>query len=206
MCDRVLVLEKGELKEFDSPSRLLADTSSTFYSLAKESGLVQQFSNGQGAGTSIALPTKVAGLVQQYLLAKPRRRDQSSSTSQGGGTSLAVPAKGAGLVQQYQPRSRGQSSSSSFTSDLVQLLHLLLPSEAVKAIAAQLRIPLAPQLRIPLEQCSDSFSFLYGTGLSLNLKTDPDQDCFFHGKKFTTAELLKNFILERTVRGQKELM
>jgi ATP-binding cassette subfamily C (CFTR/MRP) protein 1 len=37
---RVLVLENGELKEFDTPSRLLANTSSTFYSLAKESGLV----------------------------------------------------------------------------------------------------------------------------------------------------------------------
>jgi len=38
--DRVLVLEHGELKEFDTPSRLLANPSSIFYSLAKESGLV----------------------------------------------------------------------------------------------------------------------------------------------------------------------
>jgi ABC-type multidrug transport system fused ATPase/permease subunit len=36
----VLVLENGELKEFDTPARLLANPNSIFYSLAKESGLV----------------------------------------------------------------------------------------------------------------------------------------------------------------------
>jgi ATP-binding cassette subfamily C (CFTR/MRP) protein 1 len=38
--DRVLVLDKGELKELDTPSNLLSQPSSMFYSLAKESGLV----------------------------------------------------------------------------------------------------------------------------------------------------------------------
>ncbi|KAG0214378.1 hypothetical protein BGX28_002195 [Mortierella sp. GBA30] len=36
--DRILVLDNGEMKEFESPAKLLADTTSIFYSLAKESG------------------------------------------------------------------------------------------------------------------------------------------------------------------------
>ena len=36
--DRILVLDKGRLAEFDSPAKLLKDTTSTFYGLAKEAG------------------------------------------------------------------------------------------------------------------------------------------------------------------------
>lgn len=39
--DRVLVLDKDRVKEFDSPASLLADTSSEFYSLCKEGGYVK---------------------------------------------------------------------------------------------------------------------------------------------------------------------
>ncbi|GFO10855.1 multidrug resistance-associated protein 1-like [Plakobranchus ocellatus] len=38
--DRILVMEHGTVKEFDSPKNLLADKNSTFYSMAKESNLV----------------------------------------------------------------------------------------------------------------------------------------------------------------------
>ncbi|CAL4094825.1 unnamed protein product, partial [Meganyctiphanes norvegica] len=38
--DKVLVLDKGEVREFDSPKVLLADKNSVFYSLAKEAGIV----------------------------------------------------------------------------------------------------------------------------------------------------------------------
>jgi len=38
--DRVMVLDKGKVMEFDSPSALLKDQNSMFYSLAKESDLV----------------------------------------------------------------------------------------------------------------------------------------------------------------------
>ncbi|KAF9576285.1 hypothetical protein EC968_009259 [Mortierella alpina] len=36
--DRIMVLDNGGLKEYESPAKLLADTNSVFYSLAKESG------------------------------------------------------------------------------------------------------------------------------------------------------------------------
>ncbi|XP_014278687.1 multidrug resistance-associated protein 1 [Halyomorpha halys] len=38
--DRVLVLDKGKVSEFDSPSALLKDKSSQFYSMAQDAGLV----------------------------------------------------------------------------------------------------------------------------------------------------------------------
>ncbi|KAK0424584.1 hypothetical protein QR680_008735 [Steinernema hermaphroditum] len=38
--DRLLVLERGQVKEFDSPQNLLADRDSLFHSMAKEAGLV----------------------------------------------------------------------------------------------------------------------------------------------------------------------
>ena len=39
-CDKVLVLDQGKLKEFDSPENLLANTTSLFYQMAKDSGIV----------------------------------------------------------------------------------------------------------------------------------------------------------------------
>ncbi|BFZ19578.1 hypothetical protein BsWGS_22617 [Bradybaena similaris] len=38
--DRIMVLDKGKIKEFDSPSTLLADKSSIFHGMAKDAGLV----------------------------------------------------------------------------------------------------------------------------------------------------------------------
>jgi ABC-type proline/glycine betaine transport system ATPase subunit len=36
--DRIMVLDSGELKEFDTPKVLLNDTSSRFYSLVRQTG------------------------------------------------------------------------------------------------------------------------------------------------------------------------
>lgn len=38
--DRIMVLDSGKLVEFDSPNNLLSNSSSLFYSMAKEAGLV----------------------------------------------------------------------------------------------------------------------------------------------------------------------
>ena len=38
--DRVMVLNKGEIQEFDSPEALLKDASSQFYSMANDAGIV----------------------------------------------------------------------------------------------------------------------------------------------------------------------
>jgi ABC-type multidrug transport system fused ATPase/permease subunit len=38
--DRILLLDSGEVKEFEKPDILLADHSSTFYAMAKDAGLV----------------------------------------------------------------------------------------------------------------------------------------------------------------------
>ena len=42
-CDKILVLDGGKLKEFDTPENLLANSSSFFYQMAKDSGLVNWF-------------------------------------------------------------------------------------------------------------------------------------------------------------------
>ncbi|GBO99351.1 Multidrug resistance-associated protein 1 [Eumeta japonica] len=39
-CDKVIVLDKGEISEFDSPANLLNNTQSAFYSMAKDANLV----------------------------------------------------------------------------------------------------------------------------------------------------------------------
>ena len=39
-CDKILVLDGGKLKEFDTPENLLANHNSLFYRMAKDSGLV----------------------------------------------------------------------------------------------------------------------------------------------------------------------
>lgn len=39
--DRILVLDKGHIAEFDSPQRLVEDQNSIFYSMAREAGLVE---------------------------------------------------------------------------------------------------------------------------------------------------------------------
>lgn len=38
--DRVLVLDAGNVAEFDSPANLLADSDTIFYSLAKDAGII----------------------------------------------------------------------------------------------------------------------------------------------------------------------
>ncbi len=37
---RVMVLDHGQMKEYDAPSKLLQDSTSMFYSLAKDAGIV----------------------------------------------------------------------------------------------------------------------------------------------------------------------
>ena len=37
---RILVLDKGEIKEFDKPQTLLQNSNSVFYGMAKDAGLV----------------------------------------------------------------------------------------------------------------------------------------------------------------------
>ena len=38
--DRIVVLEKGAVSEFEAPSKLLADSSSIFYTMAKDANLI----------------------------------------------------------------------------------------------------------------------------------------------------------------------
>jgi len=38
-CDKVIVLQKGEVLEFDSPEKLLKDQTSSFYELARHSDM-----------------------------------------------------------------------------------------------------------------------------------------------------------------------
>ena len=38
--DRILVLDKGSIAEFDAPEKLIQDKQSIYYSMAKEAGLV----------------------------------------------------------------------------------------------------------------------------------------------------------------------
>ena len=40
VCFRILVLDKGEVKEFDSPKVLLSNKDSIFHGMAKDAGLV----------------------------------------------------------------------------------------------------------------------------------------------------------------------
>lgn len=42
-----MVLDAGEVKEYDSPQKLLADEESIFYSLAKQANLVSGTPNAQ---------------------------------------------------------------------------------------------------------------------------------------------------------------
>jgi ABC-type multidrug transport system fused ATPase/permease subunit len=39
--DRILVLDKGSIAEFDAPQKLLDDDQSIFYSMAKQAGLIE---------------------------------------------------------------------------------------------------------------------------------------------------------------------
>lgn len=43
--DKVLVLDQGQLREFDTPHNLLSDRSSIFFSMAEAAGLTNQTSS-----------------------------------------------------------------------------------------------------------------------------------------------------------------
>lgn len=58
---RVLVLDHGRVAEFDAPAVLLADTSSRFFSMALEAGLVQDADAGGDGQRS----TETVGEVQE---------------------------------------------------------------------------------------------------------------------------------------------
>ena len=47
-CDKIIVMDKGQVAEFDSPMKLLEDRNSIFYSLANEAGLVRGSASGSG--------------------------------------------------------------------------------------------------------------------------------------------------------------
>ncbi|CAG7730840.1 unnamed protein product [Allacma fusca] len=38
-CNRIMVLDKGEISEFDSPDNLLKDKNTIFWGMAKDAGL-----------------------------------------------------------------------------------------------------------------------------------------------------------------------
>lgn len=48
---KVLVLDQGQVAEFDAPGVLLADRTSRFYGMAVEAGLVRDGERGEGPGT-----------------------------------------------------------------------------------------------------------------------------------------------------------
>ena len=48
---RIMVLDQGEIAEFDSPSKLLADKNSIFYGMAKDAGLADWDENSRRAST-----------------------------------------------------------------------------------------------------------------------------------------------------------
>ena len=50
-CDKIIVMDQGRVAEFDSPTALLLNKDSIFYSLASEAGLVRGSGNASGAGT-----------------------------------------------------------------------------------------------------------------------------------------------------------
>ena len=45
--DRILLMDEGQVAEFDSPQKLLKDPNSKFYSMAKDAGLVNEDKNGE---------------------------------------------------------------------------------------------------------------------------------------------------------------
>ena len=51
---RIMVLDKGEIAEFDSPAALCSDKSSIFYGMAKAGGVLE---DGGGAAANLAAPS-----------------------------------------------------------------------------------------------------------------------------------------------------
>ena len=39
-CEKVLVLDRGKIREFDTPTNLLKNEHSMFYSMAKDTGII----------------------------------------------------------------------------------------------------------------------------------------------------------------------
>ena len=68
-CDKILVLEFGAVKEFDTPRNLMMNSTSEFYSMVQETGEQNAtFLKSVALGTAQSLDENLAELAKQQLL------------------------------------------------------------------------------------------------------------------------------------------
>jgi ABC-type proline/glycine betaine transport system ATPase subunit len=82
--DKVLVLDKGQIIEFDNPQRLLSNPKSVFFSLAKEGGVLADYTPSSQLVTGYSS----AGTTPRKPKGKARRFSSSSSSSSSSSESL----------------------------------------------------------------------------------------------------------------------
>eukprot|EP01127_Copromyxa_protea_P010845 TRINITY_DN2685_c0_g3_i1.p1 TRINITY_DN2685_c0_g3~~TRINITY_DN2685_c0_g3_i1.p1 ORF type:complete len:1581 (+),score=418.17 TRINITY_DN2685_c0_g3_i1:533-4744(+) len=92
--DRVIVLDKGQIIEFDNPQRLLSNPNSVFYSLAKEGGVltddsvfVPKSGDGVGSGSSAVSMPPTYSLTSKVTPKKGKKAKVSSSSSSSSSSS-----------------------------------------------------------------------------------------------------------------------